>query len=158
VRDAQGNVLGVYNRTTAATPTITWAEQYIYGSGRLGSINPGLAWTAASTYTGPHYATTGRLLQGQRRYEMSNHLGNVLTTINDRRIPRDGSIIDNIAEFYDALVLSAQDYYPFGMEICAVFLVIVRCRLRYNRTDTTHEIRLRLISRERGKKVRSLVL
>jgi hypothetical protein len=29
VRDAQGNVMGVYNRITAATPTITWAEQYI---------------------------------------------------------------------------------------------------------------------------------
>jgi hypothetical protein len=28
VRDAQGNVMGVYTRTTAATPTITWAEQY----------------------------------------------------------------------------------------------------------------------------------
>jgi hypothetical protein len=56
VRDAQGNVLGVYNRTTAATPTITWAEQYIYGSGRLGSINPGLAWTAASTYAGLPFA------------------------------------------------------------------------------------------------------
>jgi hypothetical protein len=33
VRDAQGNVMGVYTRTTAATPTITWGEQYLYGSG-----------------------------------------------------------------------------------------------------------------------------
>jgi hypothetical protein len=33
VRDAQGNVMGVYTRTRAATPTITWAEQYLYGSG-----------------------------------------------------------------------------------------------------------------------------
>jgi hypothetical protein len=62
VRDAQGNVLGFYTRTTAATPTITWSEQYLYGSGRLGSVQPGLTWTATSTYTGPHFATTRRLL------------------------------------------------------------------------------------------------
>jgi RHS repeat-associated protein len=118
IRDAQGNVLGVYTRTTAGTPTIKWAEQYIYGSGRLGSFHPGIAWTATSTYSGPHYATTKKLLQGQRRYELSNHLGNVLATINDRRIPRDTKIPqDNIADYYDAVVLSAQDYYPFGMEM-----------------------------------------
>jgi RHS repeat-associated protein len=118
VRDAQGNVLGVYTRTTAGTPTIKWAEQYIYGSGRLGSFYPGIALTATSICSGPHYATTKKLLQGQRRYELSNHLGNILATINDRRIPRDTKIPqDNIADYYDAVVLSAQDYYPFGMEM-----------------------------------------
>lgn len=117
VRDAQGNVLGVYNRFSGNPSTITWAEQYIYGSGRLGSFHPGITWTTASTYTGPHYAITRKLLQGQKRYELSNHLGNVLATINDRRVPQDGAVIDNIAEFYTALTLSAQDYYPFGMEM-----------------------------------------
>jgi RHS repeat-associated protein len=117
VRDAQGNVLGIYTRTTAATPTITWTEQYLYGSGRLGSVQPGLSWTAASTYTGPHFAATRRLLQGQKRYEISNHLGNVLTTVGDRRVPVDGAVVDNIAEYYTATLFSAQDYYPFGMEM-----------------------------------------
>jgi RHS repeat-associated protein len=117
VRDAQGNVMGVYNRTTSGTPTITWAEQYIYGSGRLGSFNPGIAWTAASTYAGPHYADTRRLRQGQRRYELTNHLGNVLATIGDRKIPNDGAVVDKIAEYYTAALISAQDYYPFGMEM-----------------------------------------
>jgi RHS repeat-associated protein len=32
-------------------------------------------------------------------------------------VPVDGAVADNQAEFYDALVLSAQDYYPFGMEM-----------------------------------------
>jgi hypothetical protein len=117
VRDAQGNVLGIYTRTTAATPTITWSEQYLYGSGRLGSVQPGVSWTAASTYTGPHYMGTKRLLSGQKRYEIANHLGNVLTTIGDRKIPVDGAVADNTAEYYTAVVHSAQDYYPFGMEM-----------------------------------------
>jgi RHS repeat-associated protein len=114
---AQGNVLGVYTRTTAATPTITWSEQYLYGSGRLGSVQPSVSWTAASTYTGPHYMGTKRLLSGQKRYEIANHLGNVLTTIGDRKIPVDGAVADNTAEYYTAVVHSAQDYYPFGMEM-----------------------------------------
>jgi RHS repeat-associated protein len=117
VRDAQGNVMGVYTRTTAATPTITWSEQYLYGSGRLGSVQPGVSWTAASTYTGSHYMGTKRLLSGQKRYELTNHLGNVLTTIGDRKIPVDGAVADNTAEYYTAVVHSAQDYYPFGMEM-----------------------------------------
>jgi hypothetical protein len=84
----------------------------------LGSINPGISWTATSTYAGPHYATTRKLLQGQRRYELTNHLGNVLATIGDRKKPRDVTIpSDNIADYYDATLFSAQDYYPFGMEM-----------------------------------------
>jgi hypothetical protein len=47
----------------------------------------------------------------------TNHLGNVLATIGDRRVPVDGSIIDNQAEYYTATLFSAQDYYPFGMEM-----------------------------------------
>jgi RHS repeat-associated protein len=73
--------------------------------------------SSSGTYTGPHYATTRRLLQGQKRYEIANHLGNVLTTIGDRMIPVDGAVADNTAEYYTAVVHSAQDYYPFGMEM-----------------------------------------
>jgi hypothetical protein len=57
------------------------------------------------------------LLQGQKRYEISNYLGDVLTTIGDRRVPVDGAVVDNIAEYYTATLFSAQDYYPFGMEM-----------------------------------------
>jgi RHS repeat-associated protein len=80
-------------------------------------VQPGVSWTAASTYTGPHYMGTKRLLSGQKRYEIANHLGNVLTTIGDRKIPVDGAVADNTAEYYTAVVHSAQDYYPFGMEM-----------------------------------------
>jgi RHS repeat-associated protein len=92
-------------------------SSYLYGSGRLGSVQPGVSWTAASTYTGPHYMGTKRLLSGQKRYEIANHLGNVLTTIGDRKIPVDGAVADNTAEYYTAVVHLAQDYYPFGMEM-----------------------------------------
>ena len=47
--------------------------------------------------------------------ELANHLGNVLVTISDKRIPMltNGGALS----YYDADVVSAQDYYPFGMQI-----------------------------------------
>ena len=33
----------------------------------------------------PYYKEQGKLYEGQKRYELSNHLGNVLAVINDRK-------------------------------------------------------------------------
>jgi RHS repeat-associated protein len=57
--------------------------------------------------TGTNYKTT----RGHKQYELTNHLGNVLATISDRKLPakdKDGIL------FYTADLISAQDYYPFG--------------------------------------------
>src|SRR5690606_3640614 len=62
VRDASGNVMGVYKDSVMA-------EQYVYGSSRLGM------------YRGGRY--NGQRSLGEKQYELSNHLGNVLTTITD---------------------------------------------------------------------------
>jgi RHS repeat-associated protein len=52
--------------------------------------------------------------RGQKRYELSNHLGNVLSVITDKRIQACGAG-DDI--YYNAQVVSVSDYYPFGMGI-----------------------------------------
>ncbi|OMP74492.1 hypothetical protein [[Flexibacter] sp. ATCC 35208] len=44
---------------------------------------------------------------GVRRYELVNHLGNVLATISDKGIGESGD--------YRAEVMSVGDYYPFEM-------------------------------------------
>jgi RHS repeat-associated protein len=51
--------------------------------------------------------------RGCTYYELSNHLGNVLVTVTDMKIgiSTDG---DDFAEYYEATVVSAVDYYPFG--------------------------------------------
>src|SRR5690606_22386075 len=51
--------------------------------------------------------------RGYKTYELSNHLGNVLATVSDRRV--SGTCTDSIVDFYDADILSVSDYYPFGM-------------------------------------------
>jgi RHS repeat-associated protein len=47
---------------------------------------------------------------------LSNHLGNVLVTISDKKIGVDGNS-DGIIDYYNADVVTANDYYPFGSQM-----------------------------------------
>ncbi|GAA0877032.1 hypothetical protein GCM10009118_34420 [Wandonia haliotis] len=47
--------------------------------------------------------------RGNKRYELTNHLGNVLAVINDRKI------YNSTDQNYDPVLLSWSDYYAFGM-------------------------------------------
>ncbi len=53
---------------------------------------------------------------GQKQYELANHLGNVLVTIQDRKRGIDQAGIGNPNEidYYIPYVISTQDYYAFG--------------------------------------------
>jgi len=53
------------------------------------------------------------VVRGDKSYELSNHLGNVLSVISDRR--EAGSCTDSLVDFYYADGKSVSDYYPFGM-------------------------------------------
>ncbi|UPK72618.1 LamG-like jellyroll fold domain-containing protein [Chitinophaga filiformis] len=107
VRDAQGNVLAVYGKKDSESQTY-WKEQHLYGSSRLG------IWTSDIDVTVETAAPsdTNWLKKGRKQYELTNHLGNVLATISDKVVD---SVIGNSVDHYEAEVLSAQDYYPFGM-------------------------------------------
>ena len=108
IRDAQGNVMSVYN---VQDEEITWKEQHLYGSSRLGSVEPNVVLSQSNA--NPYYKEQGKLYEGQKRYELSNHLGNVLAVINDRKkLTARGQL-----STYDATVISAQDYFPFGLEM-----------------------------------------
>ena len=104
VRDAQGNALGVYDNSNS---TITWKEQQLYGSSRLGLWTPNLNVGTGNTSTpNAEYGIAGR-----KYYELNNYLGNVLTTISDKRLQP----ATNITPLLLPDVITAQDYYPFGM-------------------------------------------
>jgi YD repeat-containing protein len=115
VRDAQGNVMSVYKAEGAASNlaslSVDQTERYIYGSSRLGveqkSQNvDGGPWNAGEYYS------SGLFERGRRQYELTNHLGNVLTTITDRKfgVSSNGSLID----YFEPDMLSGTDYYAFG--------------------------------------------
>jgi RHS repeat-associated protein len=111
VRDASGNVMGVYERTGSAD--LAQVETHLYGSSRLGiqkelTVSP-LDVALSSGFTGGKLSTFTR---GEKFFELSNHLGNVLVTVSDKKIQvGSGTTID----YYAADIASANDYYPFGM-------------------------------------------
>ncbi len=88
VRDASGNVMTIYKDTTVL-------EQPIYGSTRLGMKS--------------QVVSEGSQVLGKRNYELSNHLGNVLTVITDNINMQSDSVWTN--------VVSTSDYYPFGLDM-----------------------------------------
>jgi RHS repeat-associated protein len=88
VRDASGNVMAVYK--TSGTTNLSLEEQHIYGSSRLGIFKKD-----------KNRKSTTRAL-GERRYELTDHLGNVRVVLSDYKKA-------------ESIILSATDYYPFGM-------------------------------------------
>jgi hypothetical protein len=121
VRDAQGSVMAVYYSQTNANWTNgvpRLVEQPVYGSSRLGILTtdrdvtqPKAVPVNANLIGATYLYTTAR---GKKQYELSNHLGNVLATVSDRRI---GHVNGSSYDYYEAEVVSASDYYPFGMEM-----------------------------------------
>jgi RHS repeat-associated protein len=104
-------------------------EHHIYGSSRLGikkrdlvlykEIRTGETHNYISTEGDSLIQTdfTDSIkyqLRGATYYELSNHLGNVLATITDRRIQSCGA---GEVLYYEAQITSISDYYPFGMKI-----------------------------------------
>jgi RHS repeat-associated protein len=110
VRDAQGNVLSVYERESP-TSEVKQTEAHIYGSSRIGieqrsitySTSP-FAWIGAEQHRDA----------GTKRYELTDHLGNVRAVISDLLVDRPTGF--GYAT-QDVEVIDRRDYYPFGMEM-----------------------------------------
>ncbi|MEM9920768.1 MAG: RHS repeat-associated core domain-containing protein, partial [Bacteroidota bacterium] len=114
IRSAAKNQLAVYSRKG---DTVRWSEQYIFGDARLGSLNPNVEWNGTTPFAdAPYFSNNKFLNEGWKYYEFSNHLGNVLATINDRKIKVDNDD-DQQADYYEPTIISALDYYPFGLEM-----------------------------------------
>lgn len=115
VRDASGNVMSVYTATAsnASIPTnLSVNERHLYGSSRLGilTIKQDVKAAMPSYVSGSPYKSN--FMRGNKYYELSNHLGNVLTTISDEKVGHDAG--NGTIDYYDADIVSASDYYPFG--------------------------------------------
>lgn len=119
VRDAQGNTMAVYEQnSTVNSGHFTLDEQYMYGSSRLGVYNAGkdltLPANAPINLGSNQSAVLATFERGKKFFELSNHLGNVLVTIRD---DKKAVASNNTIAYYTANVVSADDYYPFGMQM-----------------------------------------
>ncbi len=84
-------------------------ELDLYGSSRLGvkQVSQQMSALSFTSETGNNY----RVL-GLKQYELSNHLGNVLSVISDQKLPQFNA---GTLQAYKPVIVSSQDYYPFGM-------------------------------------------
>ncbi len=114
VRDATGNVMSVYTQPTSGA--LVQSEMDIYGSSRLGMATQHLNPDTAQLLGAVEFDSLRKSMftRGEKLFELSNHLGNVLVTIDDRRIQKDSNA-DGTVDTYAANISSANDYYPFGM-------------------------------------------
>ena len=111
VRDAQGNPLAVYE--LLGGDTVVLNEFNLYGSNRLGMLTTAdtLVCTTCTTAVAPSVYLSP---VGMKRYELSNHLGNVMTVISVKITTVD-TTNDGLWDYFNPSLVSATDYYPGGM-------------------------------------------
>ncbi len=112
VRDGSGNVLSVYEKAPAGH--LLQTQVPLYGSSRLGIVTQHMAPDTLLGLSGGFVNGKKSIFtRGEKLFELTNHLGNVLVAITDRRQQQSagGLTVDS----YRADVASASDYYPFGM-------------------------------------------
>lgn len=142
VYDASGNLMATYDKRYEVGAL--WSdinvkfnvnEHPIYGSSRLGLANEDITlfdqdfniinYNSDLTFVVLHGSETTPILAsvdldrttrvlGKKMYELSNHLGNVQVVVSDRKLSTEDGTTGTI-DFYEADVVSASDYYPFGM-------------------------------------------
>src|SRR5690554_6014640 len=106
ILDVQGNQLSMYEHAVDDIEVNYYlTERNIYGSSRLGTLKDPVNMLNA-------YPLQSYGILGNRNYELSNHLGNVLTVISDIKYPlsSDNTTIDG----YEVGISNVFDYSPFG--------------------------------------------
>ena len=107
--DANGQLMATYDSELykGAKRTIL-GEQYIYGSKRVGVLKANQIVyddKPIEVSTSPKKEN----ILGKKRYELTNHLGNVLATITDRKT------YNPTEEYCEPVITMKADYYAFGM-------------------------------------------
>ena len=126
VRDASGNVMSVYGTDAAINDgKLMQNEVDLYGSSRLGIWNANRDVSNINLVS--NITNIINFTRGNKFFELTNHLGNVLATVTEKKIGVDDGVYnlttgaktsstpDGIIDYYTADVATANDYYPFGM-------------------------------------------
>ncbi|MDD2983382.1 MAG: hypothetical protein PHQ74_08335 [Crocinitomicaceae bacterium] len=115
VLDATGNIMATSNKEIDYTNSEVYfklKDRSIYGSSRVGVRSTDIDMLALHN---PNYSMKSVKYEiGKRTYELSNHLGNVLSVISDKVIPsfEHEELAGMLAD-----VRVAQDYSPFGVTL-----------------------------------------
>jgi RHS repeat-associated protein len=125
VRDSNGNIMATYRRFTDSSTGNEKIElkDFVIQGGikRLGTLIADMiiydeSITVGVSATGEVPGASDSTVFGNKRYELTNHLGNVLALVTNRKLSADIDN-DNTADYFNAELSSSVDYYPFGMEM-----------------------------------------
>ena len=134
IRDGQGNVLSVYDqKIVSSTMSYKLIEQDLFGSSRIGLNLPEKEIIGATTSSIIYHVL------GKKQYELTNYLGNVLTTLTDRKIPVDSNA-DGIIDHYIADIQNASDYSVFGVKLYNRGFEFSNCRYGFNGKEKLDEL------------------
>jgi len=143
VRDAQGNVMGVYEHKMDAENAVMeykLIERNIYGSAQVGICKDTVDLNITNSSGALTQATYYHARQlNHRQYSLSNHLGNVLTTIGDGKAAADSNN-DGVIDYFTAYIISVSDYSPFGVELASRTWSIEEYRNGFNGKEKVDEI------------------
>jgi RHS repeat-associated protein len=133
VRDAQGNVMATYetNYLLPSTDNYVLKELNIYGSSRIGVLNADVKIKnePINLRGDPPVNSTLYATANKKQYELTNHLGNVLSTVSDAA-----------PSSHQAVLLSSNDYYPFGSPMPNRNFSSSEYRFGFNGQEKTDEI------------------
>ncbi|MBI5372838.1 MAG: hypothetical protein HZA79_12520 [Sphingobacteriales bacterium] len=138
IRDAGGNTIAIYTRTDAAA--VQWAEQHLYGSSRLGIFSPNIPVPASAPVPADGASLLDGVDLGKVAYELSNHLGNVLVTISDKKVQFQNGTSGTVL-YHSAEILTATDYYPGGMEMPGRKYSSDKYRYGFNGKENDNEVK-----------------
>ena len=106
--DAAGNVLSTYEKSDINNGDLTQKELHLYGSCRLGILN-----TKTDVQVLPAINGITTFERADKYFELNNHLGNVFAVVSDKIVQHTAN--NTSVDYFNAELVSANDYYPFGM-------------------------------------------
>lgn len=135
IRDPKGEVLAIYTNDQK-NGVFHWSEQQIFGLDRVGVWKPGAPVPPAVSWQNARDS----LATGQKAYEVTGHLSDVLATVSDKKIgvPLNDTVVDH----YVAELLTQNDYYAYGMRMPGrTFAAATGYRYGFNGKENDDEVK-----------------
>jgi RHS repeat-associated protein len=139
IRDAQGNEMARYVTYTNTSSELLFIseEHSLYGSARIGVDGRKDTLYKAGAYTPAWCGTqSARRELGRKQYELTNHLGNVLASISDKKAYN--TLSGNI--YFEAEIITLSDYYPFGSAMQTRGFAAEEYRFGFNNQERNGEL------------------
>ena len=112
VKDAQGNTLAVYEQSNdlqTQTASFKIKERYMYGSNRLGTDK-----TEVEMIGAPAPGNTFSRTLGNKTFDLTNHRGDVITSVSDRKIGIEDTQNPGTVAYYKSDIITTSETYLFG--------------------------------------------